>query len=87
LRRELAEELPGLELNRYFLWTKVKGKTSQSRKKMNDAVFLGQVDGKLTIGDPKEIDKAAWRKPWRLRLTATSRYIRDRLLQEGHIKR
>jgi hypothetical protein len=35
--------------------------------------------GRLVIGDKKEIDKAIWRKPRGIRLTPTSRYIRDKL--------
>jgi hypothetical protein len=35
--------------------------------------------GRLTIGDKNEIDKAVWRKPHGIRLTPTSRYIRDKL--------
>jgi hypothetical protein len=38
--------------------------------------------GNLTIGDKKEIDRAVWRKPHGIRLTPTSRYVRDRLF--GH---
>jgi 8-oxo-dGTP diphosphatase len=35
--------------------------------------------GHLAIGDKKEMDKATWRKPRGIRLTPTSRYIRDKL--------
>jgi hypothetical protein len=38
-----------------------------------------EASGRLTIGDKKEIDKATWRKPRGIRLTSTSRYIRDKL--------
>jgi hypothetical protein len=47
---------------------------------MSDAIFVAQnAKGKLVIGDPKEIDRAVWRKPSGIRLTPTSRYIRDKL--------
>ena len=47
---------------------------------MNDAIFIaGKVSGDLTIGDKHEIDKATWRKPRGVRLTPTSRYVRDML--------
>ncbi len=38
-----------------------------------------KVSGPLKIGDKREIDKAVWRKPRGIRLTPTSRYIRDKL--------
>jgi hypothetical protein len=43
------------------------------------AVCITVSTGRLTIGDKKEIDKAIWRKPRGIRLTPTSRYIRDKL--------
>jgi len=47
---------------------------------MSDAIFITRnVTGALTIGDKKEIDKAVWRKPHGVRLTPTSRYVRDKL--------
>lgn len=47
---------------------------------MSDAVFIAkQVSGRLDIGDTKELDKAVWRKPFRTKLTPTSRCIRDKL--------
>ena len=47
---------------------------------MSDAIFIAKgAKGRLTIGDKKEIDRAAWQRPRGIRLTPTSRYIRDRL--------
>jgi 8-oxo-dGTP diphosphatase len=47
---------------------------------MSDAIFIARnVSGCLAIGDKKEIDKATWLKPRGVRLTPTSRYIRDKL--------
>jgi hypothetical protein len=47
---------------------------------MSDAIFVvGKASGALTIGDKKEIDKAIWRKPRGIRLTPTSRYVRDKM--------
>jgi ADP-ribose pyrophosphatase YjhB (NUDIX family) len=40
--------------------------------------------GRLTIGDKEEIDKATWRKPRGIRLTPTSRYIRDKLFPKSN---
>jgi 8-oxo-dGTP diphosphatase len=80
LRREIREELPQLKLGRLKLWKEVRSKNPRSGRKMNDAIFIAnKVSGHLAIGDKKEIDKATWRKPRGIRLTPTSRYIRDKL--------
>jgi hypothetical protein len=80
LRREIKEELPKLKLGRLRLWKEVKTKNRHSGRKMNDAIFIAKkASGQLVIGDKKEIDRAVWRKPRGLRLTPTSRFIRDRL--------
>ena len=47
---------------------------------MNDAIFIARkAAGELQIGDKREIDRAVWRTPRGIRLTPTSRYIRDKL--------
>lgn len=80
LRREMKEELPKLKLGRVRLWKEVKGKNRRTGRKMSDAIFIAKkASGSLVIGDKREIDRAVWRKPRGLRLTATSRYIRDKL--------
>jgi 8-oxo-dGTP diphosphatase len=80
LRREIQEELPELKLGRLKLWKEVKAKNPRSGRKMSDAIFIAnKASGRLAIGDKKEIDKATWRKPRGIRLTPTSRYIRDKL--------
>jgi 8-oxo-dGTP diphosphatase len=80
LRREIKEELPKLKLGRVLLWKEVKSKNRSTGRKMSDAIFIAKkASGRLSIGDKREIDRAAWRKPRGLRLTATSRYIRDKL--------
>src|SRR5271154_1524232 len=80
LRREIKEELPRLRLGRVRLWKEVKSKNRRSGRKMNDAIFVARkASGTLAIGDKKEIDKAVWRKPRGIRLTPTSRYVRDKL--------
>jgi 8-oxo-dGTP diphosphatase len=80
LRREIKEELPKLKLGRIKLWKKVNGTNRHSGRKMSDAIFIvKRASGDLTIGDKHEIDKATWRKPRGIRLTPTSRYIRDML--------
>jgi len=80
LRREIREELPKLKLGRLKLWKEVKSKNRRSGRRMSDAIFVAnKTSGPLTIGDKKEIDKATWRKPRGIRLTPTSRYIRDKL--------
>jgi hypothetical protein len=62
------------------LWRKVKIKNKYSGRKMSDAIFIARnAKGKLAIGDKKEIDRAVWQKPRGVRLTPTSRFIRDRL--------
>jgi 8-oxo-dGTP diphosphatase len=87
LKRELAEELPKLRLRKYRLWTKLKGKNGRRGSKMSDAIFLARkVTGSLSIGAPKEIDRAAWRNPWKLALTPTARYLRDRLVAHGLLR-
>ena len=80
LRREIREELPELKLGRLKLWKEVRAKNRRSGRKMSDAIFIAKnASGRLAIGDKKEIDKATWRKPCGIRLTPTSRYIRDKL--------
>ena len=80
LKREISEELPDLKLGTIRLWREVKSKNPISGRKMNDALFVAKkVSGRLSIGDKREIDRASWRKPWGIRLTPTSRYIRNKL--------
>jgi 8-oxo-dGTP diphosphatase len=80
LKREIKEELPKLKVGRLRLWKEVKSKNRHSGRKMSDAIFIAKkASGHLAIGDKKEIDRAIWRKPHGIRLTATSRYIRDKL--------
>jgi 8-oxo-dGTP diphosphatase len=58
----------------------LKAKDKRSGRKMSDAIFVAKnANGELTIGHKKEIDRVAWHKPGAVRLTPTSRYIRDRL--------
>lgn len=80
LRREIKEELPKLKLGRLKLWKEVTARNRRSGRKMSDAIFVAaKATGELTIGDKKEIDRAIWRKPRGIRLTPTSRFIRDKL--------
>jgi ADP-ribose pyrophosphatase YjhB (NUDIX family) len=80
LKREIKEELPGLKLGRLRLWKEVKSRNRHSGRRMSDAIFITKkASGQLAIGDKNEIDRATWRKPRGVRLTATSRYIRDKL--------
>jgi 8-oxo-dGTP diphosphatase len=88
LGREVHEELPQLRLRKCHLWKKVGGVNGISGRRMSDAIyFIRGAKGNLTIGDRREIDKAEWRRPWKLTLTPTSRYILNRLLSEGFLKR
>jgi len=88
LRREIREELPKLRLGRISLWKEVKARNKRSGRKMSDAIFIAKTaKGRLAIGDKKEIDRAAWQKPRGIRLTATSRYIRDRLFPRKQKRR
>ena len=80
LRREIKEELPKLRLGPVRLWKEVKSKNRRSGRKMSDAIFIAsKAWGRLKIGDKNEIDRAIWRKPRGIRLTPTSRYIRNKL--------
>jgi 8-oxo-dGTP diphosphatase len=80
LRREIKEELPRLKLGRVRLWKEVKARNKRSGRLMSDAIFIAEkAKGDLVIGDKNEIDRAVWRKPRGIRLTPTSRYIRDKL--------
>ena len=80
LRREMREELPKLKLGRLSFWKEVNTKNRRSGRKMSDAIFLTKkASGQLKIGDKREIDKADWSKPRGIRLTPTSRYVRDKL--------
>ena len=88
LSREVREELPQLRLRKYHLWKKVGGMNGISGRRMSDAIYCTRgARGSLTIGDRREIDKAEWRRPWKLALTPTSRYILNRLLSDGFLKR
>jgi ADP-ribose pyrophosphatase YjhB (NUDIX family) len=88
LSREIEEELPQLRLRKWRLWKKVGGVNGISGRRMSDAIYFTRgAKGNLTIGDRREIDKAEWRRPWKLKLTPTSRYILSRLLSEGILKR
>jgi 8-oxo-dGTP diphosphatase len=83
LRREIKEELPKLRLGRLKLWKEVKAKNRRSGRRMSDAIFItAKASGRLVVGDKQEIDRAAWRKPRGVRLTPTSRYIRDKLFSQ-----
>jgi 8-oxo-dGTP diphosphatase len=80
IRREIKEELPKLKIGPVRLWKEVKSKNRLSGRKMSDAIFIAsKASGRLKIGDKNEIDRAIWRKPRGVRLTPTSRYIRDKL--------
>jgi len=80
LRREIKEELPKLKLGRLKLWKEVRAINRRSGRKMSDAIFIANnASGILKIGDKREIDRALWRKPRGIRLTPTSRYIRNKL--------
>jgi 8-oxo-dGTP diphosphatase len=84
LRREIREELPNLKVGRVSLWKEVKTRNRHSGRKMSDAIFVARgTSGALKIGDKQEIDRATWRKPWGIRLTPTSRYIRDKLFSKS----
>jgi 8-oxo-dGTP diphosphatase len=84
LRREIKEELPKLKLGRVRLWKEVTSKNRHNGRKMSDAIFVAKkASGRLAIGDKQEIDRAVWRKPRGIRLTATSRYIRDKLFPKN----
>jgi ADP-ribose pyrophosphatase YjhB (NUDIX family) len=83
LRREIKEELPKLKVGLVRLWKEVTSKNRRTGRKMSDAIFIAnKASGRLLIGDKREIDRAGWRKPHGLRLTPTSRYIRDKLFPE-----
>ena len=83
LRREIKEELPKIRLGQLELWKEVKAKNRRSGRRMSDAIFIAEkVSGDLAIGDKREIDKASWRKPFGIRLTPTSRYIRDKIFRQ-----
>jgi ADP-ribose pyrophosphatase YjhB (NUDIX family) len=83
LRREISEELPKLKLGPVKLWKEVKTRNKRSGRMMDDAVFVvAKASGRLVVGDAKELDRAEWRKPYGIRLTPTSRYVRDRLFRK-----
>ena len=80
LRREIKEELPKLKLGRLTLWREVRATNRRSGRKMSDAIFIAnKASGMLKIGDKREIDRAIWHKPRGVKLTPTSRYIRNKL--------
>ncbi len=78
--REIKEELPKLKLGRLKLWREVEKKNRRPGGMMSDAIFItSEVSSDLKIGDEKEIDREMWRNRRGIRLTPTSRYIRDKL--------
>jgi 8-oxo-dGTP diphosphatase len=80
LRREIKEELPRLKFGRVKLWKKLGATNNRSGRKMSDAIFIAdRASGALRIGDKREIDRAVWRRPYGIKLTPTSLYIRDKL--------
>jgi 8-oxo-dGTP diphosphatase len=83
LRREIKEELPKLKLGRLTLWKEVTTTNRRSGRRMSDAIFIAtNAAGLLKIGDKQEIDRAGWCKPHGVRLTPTSRYIRNKLFSK-----
>jgi 8-oxo-dGTP pyrophosphatase MutT (NUDIX family) len=87
LAREIAEELPGLAFAGCRIWRKLKGRNPYSGRKMSDAIFVGtRAAGGLMLGDPAELDQVAWRRPWNLALTPTTRAIRDTLVRDGMLR-
>ena len=59
------------------LWREVKEPQIGTEDELYSSLI--KASGHLAIGDKKEIDKATWRKPRGIRLTPSSRYIRDKL--------
>ena len=80
LRREIKEELPKLKLGRLTLWREVRATNRRSGRKMSDAIFIAnKASGMLKIGDKREIDRAILAQARGVKLTPTSRYIRNKL--------
>lgn len=81
LRRELAEELPGLRCSGARLWQKIKATNPATGRRINHVIFTAKaVSGALLIGDQGELDRAEWREPWNIRLAPNTRFVRDLLL-------
>jgi 8-oxo-dGTP diphosphatase len=81
LRRELAEELPGLRCRGARIWQKVKATNPATGRRINQMIFTARaVSGALEIGDVGELDRAEWRKPWNIRLAPNTRFVCDLLL-------
>jgi 8-oxo-dGTP diphosphatase len=81
LRRELAEELPGLRCRGARVWQQVKATNPATGRRFNHMIFTARaVSGVLVIGDQGELDRAEWRKPWNIRLAPNTRFVRDLLL-------
>lgn len=81
LRRELAEELPGLRCRGARIWQEVKATNPATGRRVNHMIFKARaVSGALEIGDLGELDRAEWREPWNIRLAPNTRFVRDLLL-------
>jgi ADP-ribose pyrophosphatase YjhB (NUDIX family) len=80
LHRELEEELPALKIKRAKRVRTIRRQCQTTGRKRNCAIFVAAVSGSLAIGDTREIDRAEWRRPWRLRLSAAAKVARDELL-------
>lgn len=88
LMREIRQELPDVTLRGVKLWKKLNGKNHHSGKRMSDACFMtAKAKGALTIGDRKELKDARWCRPWGLKLTPTTRHMRDLLVANGYLSR
>jgi 8-oxo-dGTP pyrophosphatase MutT (NUDIX family) len=78
LRRELAEELPGLRWRGARIWQKVKTTNPATGRRINHMIFTARtVSGALIIGDEGELDRAEWREPWNIRLAPNTRFVLD----------
>ena len=86
ITREIGEELPEIRMDACRLWLKLAGRNPISGRRMSDAVFVpSRVAGRLTIGAKDEIDRVAWRSPFGLTMTPTSRFICDLLIEAGYL--
>jgi ADP-ribose pyrophosphatase YjhB (NUDIX family) len=80
LMRELKEELPNVDVKNPKRWRKVRRNPGGDGKKKDQQIFTARkVSGHLTIGDTREIDRAGWCKPGKVKLTGVALYARNRL--------
>ena len=79
-KRELLEELPKVRVSSLKRWLTVHRAKSDGSVKRQTVFVAPKAAGALIVGDKRELDRAAWKNPAKLKLTRIARYVISRLL-------